>query len=292
MGGFVLALDGEAHDRERERISNVLKNAVAAHRDGLELVRTVSGESAGATAHTLDIASYASTMAVEWTCSFFGLPVDAKPILATAAAAIVTRTFENPTFPGCPFNPQLAAKSKQQVSVLTEILTRQQESDDLRNGTVFWELVHGPNANPDRAIADVIGLVGGPVELVSQSVKVVVDWALQSPQNWVLLQASANRSEQSLAQELEPVFSTCPITAMVPRLDERQRPVMVALWDSRRGKAPRTAPDLNPIFGIDDHACLGRDHALEAVAAITRPLFQRSGAAFVHKDSWEIRFRE
>jgi cytochrome P450 len=291
IGGFVLSLEGVAHKAERERMIGVLSNSVTQHREGLEVVRAMANVSIRRE-KSLDVMKYASEMAGHWTVEFFGLNWAAKPLLAEAASAIVTTTFENPTFPGCPYDRSSAQKCEDQVNKLRLVLERQLADDALPGGTVFWELVHGPMAQRNRAVADVIGLIGGPVELVKQSAQVVVHWALASPSNWALLSSCANRSEHAFAQELEPIFSMFPIAGMVPRLDEHRRPVMIALWDSRVGTVPRVAPDLNPVFGFAPHKCLGKDHALEALAVMLLPIFKREGAKFVDKNSWTIRFTD
>jgi cytochrome P450 len=292
MADFVLSLNGSEHLAERRRIESVLKTSGPKHNEGLEAIRNLQDGSL--TSDTVNIETYASAAAVEWTSVYFGLDGAAKSKLASAAKEIVKRTFENPTFPGCKFDEKAAAKARAEVGELAnaiKAIVADTPTVDLPAKSVLAELrCPREGAKPERAVADILGLVGGPVELVKQAAQNTVHWAIQDPKNWALLRNRALVGEVALGQELEPVLSMVPITSLIPRLDRAQRPVMVALWDARRSDAPRVAPDLNPIFGRDPHKCLGKDQALEALAAMLHPIFLHTGAAFIDDDSWNIRF--
>jgi cytochrome P450 len=282
LNGFVLGLDGQEHEAEASRIATVLASAIAGHQRGLAIMRdwTASQKIAG---REVDLKEFAEQAVTRWASSFLGVSDEARPLLVTAAAEVVARTYTNPTFPGCKFDEGKAAASKKQVDELRVAIERQ-------NGVPGGSVLHYLQlSRPGQATADVVGLSGGPIELVVECALVIVDWALKDPVNWSTLHSCAVQSELALTAELEPILSMFPPTAMVPRLDAKQKPVMVTLWDPRRGSARRVAPDLNPVFGFEPHVCLGKAHALEALGALLHDVFLHSMGTYVDDASWKLR---
>ena len=277
LEGFVLGINDEKEHRvQQNRIKHAIDASAAGHATGLERLDAVmrSGVRAG---EPFDLDALVREAVTVWASELLGVAADAGPGLIAAGQAVVDRTYLANDYEG-PMKPDKTAWAGRCQAVVGEY--RIALTQPFPAGSIGSNLT----GTPDEVKRDVIGLTGGPTALTVKAAVSIVQWALGRRRRWTALSCAAHRDD--FRARLRTIVEEVPPEYFLPRhaADETAR-VLVSGWgDRKRHDTP---------FGSEPHLCLGEQWALDALAALLRPVFfHRRGryvpgcAADVHRGLW------
>jgi hypothetical protein len=282
IDGFVLGLDGGQHASERERIGAVLDacrdDPATAHRSGLE--GAVSFMTAALEAdRPIDLKPVFDAAIAGWANVFFGCTAGTH--VMALGRSVMYRTLFNTDFTA----EKLVDLHRQQRDESRVNTAQPVIGDSLATAAPTTVGAGLRDNNPEVATRDVIGLIGGATELMLESCLSIVEFAICHPDQWRAAYEGALVSEtpDGFRETVAKLISAAPPQyALVRRRSSEPGSghVVVTLYDSDRARLPW--PDVNaldPAFGIEPHRCLGRDLALDALAAILLPVFRFRSAS-------------
>jgi cytochrome P450 len=270
LGGFPLALDGDAHVAARALVAGALAEAAEAHRAGVEDAATAAaGLVVAATGGRLEtVGGLVDPVLRTWVERWFGLPGHGEHLLRSGRA-ITHAMFLNPVLPARPID----RAALERIAGWLDLRRRELAADipAAPLGTLAAAVLARCGDDPAIAADQVLGLTVGPLALGSWALANAVDDLLDRP--WVL--DSVAGPDDARAAFSGAVARRPPLAGLPRRNPTRWRPpgatvvvptgtVLAATSCALRG----TAGDAALAFGRGAHACLGVDeiHDVAAVA--------------------------